>query len=194
MSRFLHPTSAAKCLALVALFVGLYRYGQPPARPSQPSALGKALSVGDIPAACFLLQVGVDVGQERICCTPLHQAALLDQINVVRKLLDQGAAVEATDAGGQTPLFAAAALGHEAVAEALLERGASVRVRDRSGRTVLHWAVASGCEETAALLIAYGADLTARDAAGNTPLSLAPPSDYPYMAKLFKRANSKRMR
>src|SRR5258706_4259760 len=192
MSRFLHPSLIAKCLALVALFAGLYRYGRPSAPLPPPNALGKVLAISDIPAASFLLEAGADVGQDRICCTPLHQAALLGQMEVVRSLLDKGAAIEATDGDGQTPLFAAAGLGHEAVAEALLERGASVRVRDRAGRTALHWAVASGSEEMAALLLAYGADPNARDVSGNTPLALAPPADYPYLAKLFKRTNSKR--
>jgi ankyrin repeat protein len=177
---------------LAALFVGLYRFSQPATPPAPNSALGRALAAGDIPAACFLLQAATDVDQHGICRTPLHQAALLGQAEVVRTLLDKGAEIDAADDVGQTPLFAAASLGNETVAEVLLRRGASVHARDHIGRTPLHWAAASGCEEMAALLIQHGADPTARDAIGKTPLALAPPADYPYLARLFKPTHSKR--
>ena len=186
MSRFLHPGSAAKCLLLLALFVGLYHYSKPPAAPAEPNALGKVMEAGDVPAACFLLRVGGDLGQNEVCHTPLHKAAVLGNLSTVKSLLTDGAAVAAVDSAGQTPLFAAAALGHDQIAEALLAQGASVRIADRSGRTPLHWAVASGDEEMAALLIDYGADPDAHDAQGVTPRSLAQ-SDFPLIAKLFDR-------
>jgi ankyrin repeat protein len=186
MSRYLHPRPAAKCLTLVAIFVGLYYCSKPPTAREPRNALSKALETADVPAARFLLEVGANLTQKDICNTPLHKASVLGNLSVVHSLLDDGAAVEAVDSCGQTPLFAAAALGQDDIAQALLARGASVRIADRTGRTPLHWAVASGCEEMAALLTDYGADPDARDADGVTPRSLAQ-ADFPAIAKFFNR-------
>lgn len=189
MFRHPHYSSLAKCLALVALFAGLYRYGRPVAAASpKTSALSRVLEVNDIPAACFLIRAGQDVSQEEICCTPLHLASLLGKVQVVRELLDAGGPVDVTDAQRQTPLFAAAALGHEDVAAELLSRGANPRQVDRQGKTPLHWAIASGCEEIAVLLLQAGADADARDATGQTPRALARDSVYPEMSLLMRRA------
>src|SRR4051794_6825303 len=102
MSRYLHPILAAKCLTLVTIFVGLYYCSKPPAAREPRNALSKTLEAGDIPAASFLLEVGADLTQKDICDTPLHKASVLGNVNAVRSLLDDGAALEAVDSAGQT--------------------------------------------------------------------------------------------
>jgi cytohesin len=56
--------------------------------------------------------------------TALHSAALRGSPDLVALLLDSGAAIEATTAGGFTPLQAAALRGDPATVQVLLDRGA----------------------------------------------------------------------
>ncbi|KAM7075227.1 tonsoku-like protein isoform 1-T1 [Molossus nigricans] len=72
--------------------------------------------------------------------TPLHEACNYGHLDIVRFLLDHGAAVD--DPGGQgcegiTPLHDALTCGHFEVAELLIERGASVTLRTRKGHSPL---------------------------------------------------------
>ncbi|XP_070488443.1 tonsoku-like protein isoform X3 [Equus przewalskii] len=72
--------------------------------------------------------------------TPLHEACNYGHLDIVRFLLDHGAAVD--DPGGQgcegiTPLHDALNCGHFEVAELLIERGASVTLRTRKGYSPL---------------------------------------------------------
>ncbi|XP_070248665.1 tonsoku-like protein [Myotis yumanensis] len=72
--------------------------------------------------------------------TPLHEACNYGHLDIVRFLLDHGAAVD--DPGGQgcegiTPLHDALNCGHFEVAELLIERGASVTLRTRKGHSPL---------------------------------------------------------
>jgi hypothetical protein len=170
MSRYL---PAAKWMILLALFAGLYRFALPAASGLHPTALSRALEAGDVTAAHFLIETSAEVGCGDVCCTPLHQAAVLGQIRTVRELLADGASVDAPDVNGQSALFSAAATGRDDVVQALLKQGANVRLVDRFGRTALHWAAISGSEEIAAALIARGADPDAVDARGETAWALA---------------------
>ncbi|KAB1257925.1 Tonsoku-like protein [Camelus dromedarius] len=72
--------------------------------------------------------------------TPLHEACNYGHLDIVRFLLDHGAAVD--DPGGQgcegiTPLHDALNCGHFEVAELLIKRGASVTLRTRKGHSPL---------------------------------------------------------
>ena len=60
----------------------------------------------------------------------LIEAAAAGDSGAVKRLLDQGASVDATDAAGRTALIAAAYGNHVDVAEALIEAGADVDVQD----------------------------------------------------------------
>lgn len=57
-------------------------------------------------------------------------------VRAIKELLDQGAAVNASDYDGRTALHLAACEGHLLVAELLLQRGADVNPVDRWGDTV----------------------------------------------------------
>ena len=94
--------------------------------------------------------------------TPLHAAALTNQGDVVRCLMDRGVDPEAR--GGydeQTPLHVAA--WHDAVdaAEALLDGGGDLEARSGSihHNQPLGWAIVSGGEEMVRLLLGRGATL-----------------------------------
>jgi ankyrin repeat protein len=114
-------------------------------------------------------------------CASLHDAAKAGDIAQVRKMIAQGADVNAKDSRGMTPLFEASRTGHVEIskllikekAKLLVERGTNVNTKDAFDWTLLHWAVRYGETEIARLLIKRGADVNAKDdKASITPLHL----------------------
>jgi len=107
--------------------------------------------------------------------TPLHDAAADRDLSGVRRLLDDGLNVNATDHAGWTPLhFAAQAQAHEVVAH-LLAAGASVDRTDEHGNTPLWRAIFSYAGDPATLraLLAAGADPDHANAHNLSPRALA---------------------
>ena len=111
--------------------------------------------------------------QEPSLARLLHWAALKGDIEEVRKLLDQGTPVDATDDYESTALIQAADQGNEAVARLLAERGASLNHRNRYGETALLKAVVREHRELVVFLVGAGADINQTDANDDTPLILA---------------------
>jgi uncharacterized protein len=105
----------------------------------------------------------------------LHSAAVEDDLEQARSLLDRGANPNIADRQGLTPSHLAAQAQAARVASLLLERGESPNAADRCGNTPLWTAVfnSRGAGELIALLRAYGADPYYRNQAGRTPVELA---------------------
>ncbi len=77
----------------------------------------------------------------------------------VKKLLDEGADVNARTRYDSTPLFFACDRGHLEIARQLIERGADVNVKDNFyNASALGWAMSKKHEPLVALLIEKGAD------------------------------------
>ena len=106
---------------------------------------------------------------------PLHVAAFFGQPELVKGLLNRGAAVDArsTNAMENTPLHAAAAGGSVESAEVLLASGANVNATQRGGWTALHAAAQSGNLELTRMLLAHGADPALRAENNQAALDLA---------------------
>ena len=100
----------------------------------------------------------------------LIEAARRGKLAFVKKLLDDGADVNATNYIGQTALMLAAANRHVDVVKLLLEHGADVNATDDIGRTALMLAVADQNIEVAKLLLEYDADVDATEINGLTAL------------------------
>ncbi|MGM0534431.1 MAG: ankyrin repeat domain-containing protein [Pseudomonadota bacterium] len=95
--------------------------------------------------------------------TALTLAAERGETEAVLGMLDEGTAVDDSDACGWTALMKAAANGHQAMLDALLDRGADLEHRDQAGYTALMVAVVNGQDATAQRLLAAGARVDAVD-------------------------------
>lgn len=104
---------------------------------------------------------------------PLHQAAALGHLALVRCLLRHGATLDTAIGSGQTALHLATLSGRGAVVDLLLRAGADPACHTAAGLTPLHWAAMRGDERCARLLLAAGAPAEARDTSGRTPADWA---------------------
>ena len=107
--------------------------------------------------------------------TPLHYAALANDIDAVRKLLTEGTNPNAADGRGFTPLHFAAQEGALAAAGILLAAGAQVDAASSYGNTPLATAVFSsrGRGELIQLLRRHGADPRHPNNSGQTQAGTA---------------------
>lgn len=78
--------------------------------------------------------------------TPLHRAAAVDSLPLVKMLIEAKAPLNTTDRTGFTPLHHAMAEGHGDVAVALIEAGADLEIKDSEGNTPLQVALDSKTE------------------------------------------------
>lgn len=95
--------------------------------------------------------------------TALMMAALRGQLDMARRLLERGAAVNRP---GWTPLHYAGSGPEPRMVALLLERGAAVDARSPNGSTALMLAASYGPEAAIDLLLARGASLQARNDRG----------------------------
>jgi ankyrin repeat protein len=108
------------------------------------------------------------------CNTPLHEAVLSNDQEVVRALLLAGANVGARNLLDRTAVHRAAYRGYTEVCQLLLDYGCPLDVQDRNGRTALHWAAFFGQLDTIRYLVdKCGASLTIRDKINVTPVQMA---------------------
>lgn len=114
--------------------------------------------------------------------TPLHLAAVKNDLDAIKNLIANGADLQARDGSGWTPLHLAAANDNVDVINTLLTYGADLQARDDFGWTPLHAAVCctgSGFvnrhDPSAAveMLINHGAAIQVRDNFGWTALHTA---------------------
>lgn len=101
--------------------------------------------------------------EQRYQVAPLHWAALTDQADALRSLIQLGNDPDGRDSEGRTPLMVAAAFDSREAAAVLLANGAEPGAQDTAnGNTPLDFAAMAGNVEIAQLLLAHGADLTGR--------------------------------
>jgi ankyrin repeat protein len=106
--------------------------------------------------------------------SPVADASQRGDREEVRRLLQQGADVNAPQGDGMTALHWAAMTGDAALAQMLIYAGANVKATTRLGAyTPLHLAARAHHEVVVASLIAAKADVNVATAAGATPLMLA---------------------
>jgi hypothetical protein len=103
----------------------------------------------------------------------LIEAASRGDLEKVKRLLNEGADVNAKNKYGQTPLHWAATWGHLDIVKLLVDRGADINAKDEDGETPLHWAAANDHLDVVEFLLDRGADVNAKSGYGQTPLHWA---------------------
>lgn len=105
--------------------------------------------------------------------TSLMSAAKAGEYEAVRRLLGEGADIEATDQQGRTALMFAAEGCDARIVKALLAAGADPNKTGPRGWTALFVATVIGRMECVQALVAAGANVNVRDEEGKTPLGYA---------------------
>jgi len=106
--------------------------------------------------------------------TRLHAACAKNQLDIVKKLLEEGANPNTQDHAGWTPLHEAVSSIRVDIATLLLKYGANPSVPSSDERlTALHEAVTSEDIDMITVLVAHGADRDIKDSLGISPRHLA---------------------
>ena len=123
----------------------------------------------------------------------IHQAVMLENVEVVKKHLAAGTDVNARGEDvGTPPLHIAALVGSNEIVELLITKGADVNAKEEEeGWTPLFVAVGEGYKKIIELLIANGADVNAKDGGGDTPLDMAIGLEQPETADLLRKHGGK---
>ena len=132
-----------------------------------PTVRGGMFDAVEVPAiVAVLLAAGAEVNPPS-GTTPLHQAALVANLETVAMLIEAGADIHARDGNGETPLLRAGYYGgfrNLEIIEILVEAGADVNDRSEHGWTVLERGLESPADRVADVvrrLLDLGADANA---------------------------------
>ena len=135
--------------------------------------LGVALSSGRRDLVDWLDWNGWPLPRRALRASDLPAAAIVGDAGAVRRLLDLGFPIDATDSQGCTALLRASGGGHRPCVELLLERGADPQAAARTGATPLSAAVSMRHGEIVDRLLAANAGLEQRLPGEVTVLMLA---------------------
>jgi len=130
--------------------------------------------------------IGTESGQEYETAA-LMLAAEAGHVEKVRRMLAEGADVNAQETSGLTALMAAAHEGHADIVKLLLENNAEINAQNTGGGTALMAASLNGHTDTARLLIQSGADV-AVESMGRTALRIARSKGHTEIVDLLAQA------
>ena len=117
----------------------LRQHGAATNTTSENNALCDAVRSRDLRAVKEQLANGVDInaGDSEFGVTPLAWAALLDDMEIAKFLIEKGADINMKNRDGSTPLHSAAFLGCAEIAELLIQNGADVNPKNYRDETPL---------------------------------------------------------
>ena len=107
----------------------------------------------------FLLQCGADINStDNFCKTPLHNAVVAGNYELVKLLLNKLAYVNAQNQRNNTPLYNAVLKGFD-ICSILLNHGADPNIASDDNENSLSQAVACGSTEIFVLFLQHGGDI-----------------------------------
>ena len=164
----------------------------PTSRPLHWAIMGEPVNLDVL---SYLVEHGARIGgQGRDQGTPLHLAALRNDLPVVKRLVELGADVNAKEEKGQgTPLHWALQGGQAAldVLSYLVEHGSDVNAKNVGLLTPLHFASITGNVPATQRLLDLGADLTAENVENQTPVHMARGKVKDFFKELERKVNAK---
>ncbi|TRY91441.1 hypothetical protein DNTS_018806 [Danionella cerebrum] len=113
------------------------------------------------------------IGKDMHAMKRLREASNANDIDTVRRLLEDDTDPCAADDKGRTALHFSSCNGNQAIVQLLLSYGADPNQRDSLGNTPLHLAACTNHVPVITTLLRGGARVDALDRAGRTPLHLA---------------------
>lgn len=158
--------------------------------PFSQSAFIKAIADGDSEKVALFLTGGIDTGIGQHNSNALLTAVEHNRFDIVKKLIENGAAIDPDGYGG-TPLCVASTKGYKDIAKFLINKGACVDYL-RGSINPLILASASGHTEIVELLINAGANVNIQgEYTSFTPLMLAARNGHKDVVKalLSKKGN-----
>lgn len=154
------------------------------------TALFFASQNGYLEIAEELLRNKADPNWKADKLTPLHLAAEFGNMDICRKLIEEDADVNASNADGLTPLHMATLSGQLKIMEVLLDHEAEIDCKDDTATRPLHQAASSGITEAVKLLVARNATLDAADDSGRTALHLAVEGEFSEIVQVLVGATA----
>src|SRR5947209_7989458 len=127
---------------------------------------------GNVLDHCFTSDADLDAPVIRTD-NPVVAAAIKQQWDIARKLIEAGAPVESSDEAGVTPLMVAARQGNLEMLRMLLDKQARVDFMDFNGRTAIQYAMTAGRQEVVDLLLTLTPRLDPASAAASELLTAA---------------------
>jgi ankyrin repeat protein len=144
------------------------------------TAISHAAANGDVRMIDMLVECGADVDANSGLGTPIQWAAMADQPEAVRRLLQCGAdpnlralQKQGEDRNLPSPVVVSASMNQTQICKLMLDGGANATLCDTDGTTSLHHAAENGNKELVFALLENGADPFAKDVRGKTPIDVA---------------------
>ncbi|CAL1274851.1 unnamed protein product, partial [Larinioides sclopetarius] len=115
--------------------------------------------------------------------TPLHIASRRRDIDLMRLLIEKGAAVNLQNSEGMTPLHIAAMEGDEGMLKVLSQANARANILDRRDRAPVHLAAERGHTNAVEILLdKFKASISQRTKDGSTLMHIASAAGFPDIA------------
>lgn len=170
-------------LRFIALFAALILTS------AQAGGLHEVIKAGELRQVDDLLLMGFDINErDQEDATPLHWAAYLGHVEIVKLLIARGADVFANENAICAIPDQSIMTGGIAPRAGLLNNPqAKINYKQNGGVTPLHWAAAGGHKTVVDLLIAEGANINARSREGITPLSTATGMNHTDLATMLRQ-------
>ena len=181
---------------LAILFIALFYGNQLSFAQTSDTLLAVAAREGDLETVERLLAEGYDPDVSLDEWTPLMLAAMNQELEIARALIEAGANVNAlsTEYGSALAVAAMTPLYSEenetAIARLLVESGTDVDGTNGSSMTPLMFAAREGKKETVLFLIEAGADVNWQDVRGWSPLKFAVQSGLPDLVSIMLEAGA----
>jgi ankyrin repeat protein len=120
----------------------------------------------------------------------LYHEAWAGNVEVMKRVLSDGANPDSYSGEFLPPLLVAAGGGHTEAVRLLVDNGADVNRVWSAGVTPMTWAVGNGHTEIVKILISHGANVNARDHDGSSVMEIARRDKHEDIVELLKRSGA----